>query len=204
MTKNFFGSLGGAFGNRMNMWREGMEQNGQAFQQFGTNLGDVVVAGLGIVGKLGDMFFQNLDKINSFLRFLADKVFPAIEGFAGVFVGAFIAALPIVEAIVGMLLPLVNAMSTAFGGIAGAGWGLGGVAMLGGTAAAGRGVIGKIPGMKKVPGAMAAGGGLLSRMGTGIMGNLRIAPKNVGNVMKFGGAAAGAVGAGALFGVDIS
>ena len=187
MTKNFFGSIGGGIGGRMAMWREGMEKNSAAFQQFGTNLGDVVVSGLAIVGKLGDMFFQNLDKINSFLRFLADKVFPAIEGFAGVFVGAFIAALPWVEKIVGLLLPLVNAFSSIVGTVSGVGGGIGSLAIMGGMAAGGRGVIGKVAKKVGLGGLTAKIGGALTTAGGKIIPGLA-------------GKGAMAVGGGALLG----
>jgi hypothetical protein len=130
MTKNLFGAVGGGMSDRFGMWREGFENNAGKMQQFGTNLGDAITAGMAIVGKLGTMFFDNLDTINSFLRFLADKVFPAIESFGGVFLGAFLAALPVIEVIVGMLLPVISALTSVMGMASGVP-GLGGVGAIG-------------------------------------------------------------------------
>ena len=185
MTKNFFGSLGGGFGSRMSKWREGMEQNGQAFQQFGTNLGDVVVAGISVVARIGDLFFENLDKINNFLRFLADKVFPAIESFSGVFVQAFITALPWIQRIVDLLLPVISAFSGLVGMVSGAGGGLGSLAIVGGMAAGGRGIIGKVASKVGL-------GGMASKVGGGLLSaGLKIAPKmsSMGGAMALGGGA---------------
>ena len=169
MTKNLFGSVGSSMSDRFNMWREGFENNADKMRAFGTNLGDVITAGLSIVGQLGSLFFDNLDKINNFLRFLADKVFPAIAGFAGVFLQAFLAALPIVQQIVGLLLPVVGALSTVIGAASSVGGGLGAVGVLGMTTGIGRKALGIGAGRTMATGGLASMGkggmGLLSKMG---------------------------------------
>jgi hypothetical protein len=195
MTKNLFGAVGGGMSDRFGMWREGFENNAGKMQQFGTNVGDTITAGMAVVGKLGTMFFDNLDTINSFLRFLADKVFPAIESFGGVFLGAFLAALPVIEVIVGMLLPVIAGLGAVIGMASG-------VPGVGGVAAIGTGMLATKRGRKALgvgAGRTMATGGIAklgNKAGMGLLSTgLRAAPgmSSMGGAMALG---AGVLGAG--------
>lgn len=204
MTKNLFGAVGGGMSDRFGMWREGFENNAGKMQQFGTNVGDAITSGMAVVGKLGTMFFDNLDTINSFLRFLADKVFPAIESFGGVFLGAFLAALPVIEVIVGMLLPVIAGLGAVIG-MASAVPGVGGTAAIGTAMLAtgmGRKALGVGAGRTMATGGIAragtAGMGMLRGMGGKGAGLTRFAgtkmahPRNLIGASMGGGAMAGA------------
>ena len=180
MTKNLFGAVGGGMSDRFGMWREGFENNAGKMQQFGTNVGDAITSGMAVVGKLGTMFFDNLDTINSFLRFLADKVFPAIESFGGVFLGAFLAALPVIEVIVGMLLPVIAGLGAVIG-MASAVPGLGGTAAIGTAMVAtkmGRKALGVGAGRTMATGGIARAGSAAAYGKFGLMSTgMRAAPQ---------------------------
>ena len=172
MTKALFGEIKRFISGTFDKWDSGIVNNARAFEDFGRSLGNLLVAVLEMLTRFKDTFFDAMPTLTNFFDFIANNVFPALGNFASTFLTAFTQALPVVEQVTRLLLPLLEMLNATLGGIGGIP-GIGGMLVAGlgmatltrggraGTAAFGRGAMNPLmstAGMAAWPAVMAGMG----------------------------------------------
>jgi hypothetical protein len=119
MTKALFGEIKKFISGTFDKWDSGIVQNAAAFENFGRSLGALLVGVIDMLTRAKDAFFDIMPQLTSFFDFLSNTVFPALGNFASTFVQAFGEALPIIESIARTLMPLLEMLNMALGGVGG-------------------------------------------------------------------------------------
>ena len=166
MVKALFGELKSFLGATFDKWDSGIVRNANAFKEFGHSLGMVITGVLDMLTQAKNTFFDILPQINRFFQFLSNEVFPKMATFANVMVGAFGDLIPILETVLRMLMPVIEAVNMVLGGVGGSG-GVGG-AMLGMA-----GMMAMTGGGRAMSGAVRAGAmGAAKPAGLGVFSSL--------------------------------
>lgn len=119
MTKALFGEIKKFISGTFDKWDSGIVNNAAAFENFGRSLGALLVGVIDMLTRAKDAFFDIMPQLTSFFDFLSNTVFPALGNFASTFVQAFGEALPIIESIARTLMPLLEMLNMALGGVGG-------------------------------------------------------------------------------------
>lgn len=194
MVKALFGEIKRFIGSTFDKWDSGIVNNAKAFEDFGRSLGNLLVAVLEMLTRFKDTFFDAMPTLTNFFDFISNNVFPALGNFASTFLTAFTQALPVVEQVTRLLLPLLEMLNMTLGGV-------GGIPGIGGMLVAGLGMATLTRGGRA--GTMAFGRGAMDpTMSTAGMGAWTAVMAGMGKKLggRFPGIATGVGSARGFFG----